>query len=81
MRKGYQVLVYDPDNKYWAGGWVVINNSFSFPYEYKGFALNRAKGIKHHWGHHHTIYVKVVECQSGEVVWKCYDCKEVEDNA
>lgn len=77
-RKGYHVLFYHPSNGYWGGeGWIPLSSCYGYPYEYKGFAINKAKGMAEK-KFYNDAFIKVVDISTDEVVWKCDNCKEVE---
>ena len=70
IRPGFQVLITG-DNDYLGNRkeWCILNSSMGWAYEYRGFAINKAK----HWAGMRDIDSCVVETKSGEIVWSSWD--------
>ena len=70
---GYQVFV-TADKGWFGEGWYPINSTWGFPYEIKGFAINRAKGfVEPRHGTLPSGQACVVNIKTGEIVWSSWD--------
>tara|TARA_R110000824_G_scaffold148_4_gene539 strand:- start:1926 stop:2270 length:345 start_codon:yes stop_codon:yes gene_type:complete len=86
---GYQVLVYSqitsrikgkPNSQCsWAEGWVPINSCYGFPYEVKGFAINKCLNMMRQNIFGDVALFCVVELSGGRIVWQSWN--EYEEQA
>ena len=75
LAKGYQVLVFGACwGKNENDGWTPINNTWGFPYTYKGFAINRAEHMMSWYNRsgipNNKMFARVIDMETGEDVWQ-----------
>ena len=75
LSTGYQVLIFGACyGKNANDGWTPINNTWGFPYTYKGFAINRARRIMSWYANsgqtNNKMFARVIDMVTGEDVWR-----------
>ena len=75
LAEGYQVLILGACwGKGANEGWTPINNTWGFPYAYKGFAINRAKQMMSWYNNNgkpnNKMFARVINMTTGEDVWQ-----------
>jgi len=79
MRKGYQVLV-NAQKGWYSGGWIPLNSSYGYPYEYKGFAINKCLNIMRCGYMGEKSLFCVIELKTGKTVWQSWNDYEEQAN-
>ena len=79
---GYQVLVYAQSTSkvagkhnaqpVWAEGWTPISSSYGYPYEIRGFAINKCRTLMRHKRFGNIALFCVIDLSNGRIVWQSW---------